>query len=947
MKKIILLIAMALMLNHAYSQEKNAFEALMEKKITSVEKKNGDVLLQGTFTDVLTGFTKDKSADELEQKWLNTANSPHPSVKTVRRYLKKASQEFRVPYSLLNAIAKTYNNYAMIGPSEYGSWGIMGLVQNNYCDNLKLAAKLINSTEDELKHNFEQNIRGAAALLAHFNQTNSQNPLDWFDAVKEFSGMLDENLKEMQAIDYYKTLNNGASSITLWKEDATVNGLKNNKIAAHINAYNKELEKKIAESKASVDYPGAVAEFTSCNYSSRGGTDINCWVNHYIGTGTVAGAISWFKNCNANASAHFTISRYGTIYQSVKVYNKAWHAGATGQSNNERSIGVEHDATAANPQTWNMTSMLKPSAEMAAYFCDMYNIPKVRKYRPNYGSGICGHNDMPGTNTSCPGPLPWSTWFDFLEGGPQNTPEPELPEKYASNVSVPVNFSWNSPVGANAFRIQVSKTNSGWTESDGFTSASGPNATVVVNASINQDSFYWADGEAGTYTGPKSNTTYYWTVRSWDSETGTSKYSKVRSFTSETIKFEKVWARNNQNENMPDWFSANENSERGIAYHNEKLYIVSRNNGINIKILNSNTGTDAGELSNSGISGGVYKLNDIETSWDGQVLACNLTTDASSSPFKIYTWTSENAYPQEFLSFGNAPYRLGDSFTVLGNVSQNAVIYAAAANTNKIVRWVIANGSVGAPEIITLQNISSVGTAPEVVPFGVSPAEDFLVNGNTIPAAQFTSNGTYIGAISGGVLPGYSNASQMLIQGSNRHYVAFQNNPDTEDPNSQNIRITDITEGVNLVDASDVYGVSEKMGTNANYNCTGDIAIKRSLNPDDIIIFVLSTNNGIAALRPAELINNKSFTSIADNKMVAGNIQIFPNPAKNKIYIQNKNTTGKQTLSIVDMQGKTVMRKTFNRNEFSINVKDLVNGIYIINMKNDTGNFTKKLIINR
>jgi N-acetyl-anhydromuramyl-L-alanine amidase AmpD len=838
MRNIILSILLTIATTLVGQQnEKDSFKTLLEKEIETIQKSNGDLLLQGNFTDILTGFTQNEFHNELEEQWLEIANAPHPSVNTIRKYLKKAAKEFSVPFELLDAIAKTYNNYAMIGPSKYGSWGIMGLVQNNYCSNLTLAATLIDANPEKLQYNFKENIRGAAALLAHFNKKNSQNPADWFEATKEFSGMLDDELKEMQAIDYYKTLNKGASSITLWKEDATIKSLQNNEIAALISKYNKKTEQKIARSKASVDYPGAIGEFTTCNYSSRGGTDINCWVNHYIGTGTVAGAVSWFKNCNARASAHFTISRYGTIYQSVKVYSKAWHAGASGQANNERSIGVEHDATAANPQTWNMNSMLKPSAEMAAYFCDIYNIPKVRKYRPNYGAGICGHNDMPGTNTSCPGPLPWSTWFDFLEGGLQNTPVPEMPAKNATNVPMPVSLSWNSPVGANAFRVQVSKSNSGWTETDGFTSANFPNETVVVNASIAEDSFYWAEGEAGTTAGPKSNTTYYWTVRSWDGETGTSKYSEVRTFATEIVKFEKVWARTDVNGNMPYWFSASGNSERGLAYFGNHLFVVSRNNGLSVKLLNSNDGADAGELSIAGISGGVYALNDIETSWDGQVLACNLTVDASGSAFKIYKWTNETSSPQQFISFSGDNVRLGDSFTVLGNVSQNAVIYAGAANTNKVVRWVIINGIVNTAEVIALQSVGNIGTAPEVVPFGVSPSEDFMVNGTTISATQFTANGNYVGKISGGVIPGYSNASQMLINGGKRYYVTFQNNPNTNDPNSQNIRLTNITNGVSNVVASDVYGVSKKLGNNPNYNCTGDVAIKHSLNPEDIIIY--------------------------------------------------------------------------------------------------------------
>jgi murein DD-endopeptidase MepM/ murein hydrolase activator NlpD len=113
---------------------------------------------------------------------------------------------------------------------------------------------------------------------------------------------------------------------------------------------------------------------------------------------------------------------------------------------------------------------------------------------------------------------------------PVNTPIAVSPAAGATNIGLPITFSYTTPVNANAFRIQVSTSNTGWNDTNGFTTDTAPNATVVVNASITGLSFNWAEGVAGIFEGPKASKTYYYTVRSFDTTTGTSKYTVVKSF---------------------------------------------------------------------------------------------------------------------------------------------------------------------------------------------------------------------------------------------------------------------------------------------------------------------------------------------------------------------------------------------------------------------------------
>lgn len=88
---------------------------------------------------------------------------------------------------------------------------------------------------------------------------------------------------------------------------------------------------------------------SSPNKSPRPGgkNDIDTIVLHHTatGTGTTKGVIKWFQNPASQVSAHYVISKSGTIYQMVLDSEKAWHAGTSmfkGRSNvNDFSIGIE------------------------------------------------------------------------------------------------------------------------------------------------------------------------------------------------------------------------------------------------------------------------------------------------------------------------------------------------------------------------------------------------------------------------------------------------------------------------------------------------------------------------------------------------------------------------------------------------------------------------------
>lgn len=87
----------------------------------------------------------------------------------------------------------------------------------------------------------------------------------------------------------------------------------------------------------------AVSFVKSPNYSA----DISpiYLIMHYTAGTTAEGAVSWFQNPDAKASAHLVIDRNGAIIQMVPFNRRAWHAGKSKWGNldgmNQYSIGIE------------------------------------------------------------------------------------------------------------------------------------------------------------------------------------------------------------------------------------------------------------------------------------------------------------------------------------------------------------------------------------------------------------------------------------------------------------------------------------------------------------------------------------------------------------------------------------------------------------------------------
>jgi hypothetical protein len=296
-----------------------------------------------------------------------------------------AAKEYGVPKKLLLAVGYVNTLWEMPPPdaSPYdpedlhgrGAYGIMQLVQRPSKDTLGRAASLIGLSEKKLKANRAANVRGGAAVLADMAGGDKPSDLDgWYSVVAEYgSGPLYAN-------EVYGALEGGASAKISTGERLELAPQPGVELRALVRA------------QAAADYPRARWYGNNGrNYSNRdrraGAIDM---IVVHVAQGTYSGTLGWFRNPdNTGSSAHYTVSRYGAVGQSVRDEDIAWHAGWW--KTNKRSIGVEHAGYIRDP-SWFTNDMYNASAKLSAWLCRRYGIPVDRRH-------IIGHNEVPG----CPG----------------------------------------------------------------------------------------------------------------------------------------------------------------------------------------------------------------------------------------------------------------------------------------------------------------------------------------------------------------------------------------------------------------------------------------------------------------------------------------------------------------------------------------------------------------
>ncbi len=367
----------------------------------------------------------------------------------------------RVPKGILEAIAYTQTRIRQINPKfEQPSCvsiplptGVMGLFEdgkNYFRSNFDLVQKISGYKPEDLRNDPKKQILAYAktyqTLLEKFHIT-SNNIQDHIPVLIALSELPTASLLEDFAMDSYIYavlsiwLNEDFAKEMLYEpQPVNLQDIFGQNYFILSASYVKASEEKVqagdfvynpylsaSHKTQSTDYPPAIWDPTTCNYSSRNGTAITHYTIHTV-QGTYSGCISWFKNCSANASAHYVIrSSDGQVTQMISEANKAWHVG----SENPYTIGTEHEGYVSDP-AWYTTAMYNSSADLARDIINSgYGISGLRTYdkEPSSGlvsTGACikikGHQHYPNQTHTDPGiNWNWAYFYTLVNNNPTVT----------------------------------------------------------------------------------------------------------------------------------------------------------------------------------------------------------------------------------------------------------------------------------------------------------------------------------------------------------------------------------------------------------------------------------------------------------------------------------------------------------------------------------------------
>jgi len=304
--------------------------------------------------------------------------------------------------------------------ADDGAVGVMNLRLHGLVPSVTDAARASGHDPEEIQLSRSTNVDAAAALLRtwaveHHRATGKTVVTleDWYPLVAAWSAAPDPLVAEGFAAQVFGFL---ASGFVAQVDDEVV--VVDPQTMDWINA------------RQDLGGSGLVSHFvpaSTSNYTndSRGAGDIDMIVIHTM-EGSYSGAISWFQNSAAGASAHYMVrSSDGEITQMVDEEDVGWHAGDW--TTNERSIGIEHEGYVSDPGKWYTTAMMESSAALTRDIADRMGVSLDRSH-------IIAHSEVPGCSnpggggTSChtdPGSgWDWDLYMDLVKNGTASSSGP-------------------------------------------------------------------------------------------------------------------------------------------------------------------------------------------------------------------------------------------------------------------------------------------------------------------------------------------------------------------------------------------------------------------------------------------------------------------------------------------------------------------------------------------
>ncbi|MGH3096134.1 MAG: N-acetylmuramoyl-L-alanine amidase [Streptosporangiales bacterium] len=379
--------------------------------------------------------------------------SPSDEPASRQQAFAAAAQEFGVPRSVLLGVSYMESRWADHNgePSTSGGYGPLHLTdvdapvatahrsggpqQVRASDPALHTARLASSLTDvpvkTLESDPAENIRGGAAVLAHYQRDvglptgATTKPGRWYAAVAKYSGASTQATAESFANEVFATVRDGAAR--------TVDGDRV-RLAAHPGVQPRRgqadrLDLAEAKQKGKVDCPKKLGcRWLPAPYEQYGSSS-GAYGNHDLANRQRDLNIDYIVIHSTEATWQTTLDlvqnpRYvswqytirssdGQIWQHVKAKDVAWQAG--NWYVNMHSIGIEHEGFAAQGATWFTETMYRNSAALVRYLAHKYGVKIDRSH-------IIGHDQVPGITPAYvkgmhwdPGPYwNWEHYFKLL-----------------------------------------------------------------------------------------------------------------------------------------------------------------------------------------------------------------------------------------------------------------------------------------------------------------------------------------------------------------------------------------------------------------------------------------------------------------------------------------------------------------------------------------------------
>lgn len=88
-----------------------------------------------------------------------------------------------------------------------------------------------------------------------------------------------------------------------------------------------------------------------------------------------------------------------------------------------------------------------------------------------------------------------------------------------------------------------------------------------------------------------------------------------------------------------------------------------------------------------------------------------------------------------------------------------------------------------------------------------------------------------------------------------------------------------------------------------------------------------------------------STLSVASSTL--NNVSVYPNPTKGTVNVMIPNNTEKSMITLFDLQGREILKKETNQINTSFSIDSLQDGIYLVNIENNNGTVSKKIVLRR